>query len=326
MSNRALNYVWQHSRATGNARLMLVAMADKADARGVCWPGVETLAAMVGVEERSARRLIRKLEQAGEITVEIGGGVDTVHGRTNRYTVVMSAAEGGTVVSPVASDGGTAVSPDAAQNGGTQESPGDSTVPRGGTAVSPDGGTLLSPKPPAKPPEEPKSKTALPTRAPTRESPLPPEGEAEARKAFEQAFPGGLNGATADRLRLALAQYGFDWVRLALEETRKSQGKTWKYTQAILDRWFREGGPDVAMQSPNGQAKPVAPAPQTSDRLALAGLIAEELRGLPDEPLPEYLPDEPDEAERRKAWRLAGRMGVARLRAQARLSQEARSA
>jgi hypothetical protein len=56
-----------------SARLVLVALADRADEAGVCWPGVADVARRAGLAERQTKRLLRELEAAGQL-ITIGGG------------------------------------------------------------------------------------------------------------------------------------------------------------------------------------------------------------------------------------------------------------
>ncbi len=63
--------VWKRSRQSGSALLLLLALADYADDAALAWPRVETLAAKARLRERHARRLLRQLEEAGEISIEV---------------------------------------------------------------------------------------------------------------------------------------------------------------------------------------------------------------------------------------------------------------
>lgn len=74
MSVRATTWVWDHSRAEGNDRLVALAIADQAsihndDTVHTCWPSVTTLAEMCLLSKRTVQRSIRTLEGLGEITV-----------------------------------------------------------------------------------------------------------------------------------------------------------------------------------------------------------------------------------------------------------------
>lgn len=51
-------------------RLVLVALADWANERGQCWPSMPTIAGKTGVDLRTARRVMGRLEAAGHISTE----------------------------------------------------------------------------------------------------------------------------------------------------------------------------------------------------------------------------------------------------------------
>lgn len=93
-----VDWVWDRSKARGADRLVLLAIAEHAD-RGTgenAWPAVETLAEMVGgVDVRNVKRAIRRLEDLGELRVELnkGGGPDwRGDRRPNRYTILLGHA------------------------------------------------------------------------------------------------------------------------------------------------------------------------------------------------------------------------------------------
>ncbi|MGH3450223.1 MAG: helix-turn-helix domain-containing protein [Haloechinothrix sp.] len=91
MSIKVMNWVWEHSDAAGTELLMLLAIADHADDDGTnAWPSRTTLAAKTRLDERTVRRVIKRLEAAGQLRVQRG------HGRSNsnRYIVVMANANG----------------------------------------------------------------------------------------------------------------------------------------------------------------------------------------------------------------------------------------
>lgn len=84
MSVQALGWVLEHSEAAGAARLVLIALANHADATGWCWPSMATIAREARMSEDTARRAVRALELAGGLEVHLGGGR-----RSNRYRLVM---------------------------------------------------------------------------------------------------------------------------------------------------------------------------------------------------------------------------------------------
>jgi hypothetical protein len=81
-----MNWVWANSPTSGNERLGQLAPADacsRDDGTG-CWPSAATIARKANVSDRTARRVIARLEADGHVTVHRGGGRC---GSTNSYTV-----------------------------------------------------------------------------------------------------------------------------------------------------------------------------------------------------------------------------------------------
>lgn len=78
-----MTYVWDNSRQTGTALLMLLALADHANDAGQCWPMIDRIAAKCRVNRRQAQYILSALEDAGEIVIERGQG----RGHPSLYTV-----------------------------------------------------------------------------------------------------------------------------------------------------------------------------------------------------------------------------------------------
>lgn len=76
---------------TGNplSKLVLLALANFADETGLCWPSAHTLSEMCETSERTVRRAILRLEQAGHITIKRSRGRSS-----NRYTITRQYAPG----------------------------------------------------------------------------------------------------------------------------------------------------------------------------------------------------------------------------------------
>lgn len=81
-----MSAVWERSKQSSGALLVLLALADHADELGYAFPSVATLAKKARLTERQTWNVIRALRAAGELTVEAGGG----RGRSNRYRVTLS--------------------------------------------------------------------------------------------------------------------------------------------------------------------------------------------------------------------------------------------
>lgn len=84
MSIQALAWVLEHSEADGYDRLILLAIANHADAAGgVAWPSVARIATEARVDRATVYRAVQRLVELGELDVNRGGG----RGRTNVYTL-----------------------------------------------------------------------------------------------------------------------------------------------------------------------------------------------------------------------------------------------
>jgi hypothetical protein len=145
MSIKVSAWVWENYHGTPSKKLLMLALADFCDDTGVCYPGVARIAALAEMNERNCRKAIADLEAGGDVLREIGTGIMTDHGQTNRYYLVQfrqamglegsmrSAAKnkaGGSVATP---DGGSVATPD------------------GGSVATPDGGSVATPKPSVEP-------------------------------------------------------------------------------------------------------------------------------------------------------------------------------
>jgi hypothetical protein len=90
MSNEALNYVWKNSKQRNSALVLMLKIADMSNDDGECYPGTARLAGDTGcrVTERQLQKLIDKCETDGELAVVENGGIETGHGKTNRYFIL----------------------------------------------------------------------------------------------------------------------------------------------------------------------------------------------------------------------------------------------
>ena len=71
MSVDVMSAVWKQSRATGSARLLLLAIADNANSDGKAYPSIKRLAQKVNTSERNIQFLLRKLVELGELAIEL---------------------------------------------------------------------------------------------------------------------------------------------------------------------------------------------------------------------------------------------------------------
>lgn len=88
MSIEALSWAWQQPLKPG-PKLVLLALADHADHKGICWPGQEGLAEKTGMNRSTVIENIRKLVELD--LVEVEKRADEQGRRTsNRYILRMS--------------------------------------------------------------------------------------------------------------------------------------------------------------------------------------------------------------------------------------------
>lgn len=87
MSNKTLNYVWEHSEQRGSTLVLMLAIADLANDDGECWPGNANLASKCRCTVRNLQKLVDKCETDGELLVIENGGTKTKNGWTNRYII-----------------------------------------------------------------------------------------------------------------------------------------------------------------------------------------------------------------------------------------------
>lgn len=79
-----MSWVWENGPDAQGDLLILLALADFADDEGKCWPSMASVAKKARMEERSARRAIRRLQERGWLSCEAGQGGRS---KTNVYRV-----------------------------------------------------------------------------------------------------------------------------------------------------------------------------------------------------------------------------------------------
>jgi GNAT superfamily N-acetyltransferase len=81
MSAKATNWVWEESQSTGSARLVLLALADWANEKGICFGSYRGLAKKTRLSVATVTRSLRELEAAGEVKQLEPGGFGTADPR-----------------------------------------------------------------------------------------------------------------------------------------------------------------------------------------------------------------------------------------------------
>lgn len=91
MSVHYTSAVWRISALHGNAKLLLLSLADQANDEGMCWPSIHTLMERIGVTtQRAVQSLLRDLEDGGYIRREFFAG------RATHYYVLPEQPAQGT--------------------------------------------------------------------------------------------------------------------------------------------------------------------------------------------------------------------------------------
>jgi len=88
MSIKVMSWYWEHSTQDGHKLLALLALADWSNDEGECYPGIDTFAARIRRDRRSAQRVIGDLEAAGELVVYPGMGKGPEGRRSSLYYLV----------------------------------------------------------------------------------------------------------------------------------------------------------------------------------------------------------------------------------------------
>ena len=78
-----MNCVWSLTDLSPFQKLVLVALADRANDEGVCWPSIETLSKKTGMTGRGVQKTIRTLEEIGLLQRQESTG------RSNKYVLIL---------------------------------------------------------------------------------------------------------------------------------------------------------------------------------------------------------------------------------------------
>jgi predicted transcriptional regulator len=71
MSVKIMSSVFEQSRTEGNARLILLALADCASEDGSCWPSIKKLCNRANISEPTAKKYLRAFVNIGLIDVDV---------------------------------------------------------------------------------------------------------------------------------------------------------------------------------------------------------------------------------------------------------------
>ncbi|MEV0992734.1 hypothetical protein [Streptomyces sp. NPDC049949] len=154
MSLAATDWVWSQSDSRGAARLVLLAIADRADADGVAYAGTASLIRRTHAARSTVRDAVDALLASGELAVvegERGPGGETVY----RFPLLI-ARETGERPGPLSDPGRTSAP------GGPATGPGEGrTSALGGAATGPQNKRSYSPQQQQQPPRATSTAAAL---------------------------------------------------------------------------------------------------------------------------------------------------------------------
>ena len=300
-----MSRVWDSNRQSGTDLVILLALADRASEDGVCWPSLEALAERARLADtRHVRRILRKLEQQGEIYTIPGAG----RGNTSLYLVCvgMTDQEIATVLikrcnvpmgeamraadqietlrltpTPVpikpdipAQKGADSPSFVEAEKGASTREKRASTREKG--ARRPPG----SVKNHQEPSEDDDDKITRrsdgpPSSSESSSSSSPsPDGYATVREAYEQNI-GLLTPLLSKRIKEALRTYPLEWIVLAIERAVAAEKRRWDYIEGVLRNWQVEGFTN-GKQASNGKNGTAGGRPAGDSRPAWANYHAPE--------------------------------------------------
>jgi hypothetical protein len=223
MSVKAIAWVLEQQELKGSQKLVMIALADRCNESGMCWPSVERIARAASLSKRSAQRVLGDLEKDGWITREL-----RAHHQTSRYWVHFDR---GANLSPLKTEGCHLV-----QSGVTNE------VVRGDIA--------LSPKP---------SRTVREPSVP----PYSPPTCDDLFEQFWQIYPRGIGKAAARKSWHRAVQAGHDpgdimdgavrYQRQRKDEDPKftAHPSTWLNQERWLDRPEPPPGPGKSQKQRN---------------------------------------------------------------------------
>lgn len=121
MSIKVTTWVWAKSESRNGARLVMLALADRADDSGFAWPSIDDICERTLLSPRAVQKGIAKLVEIGELEVESGGGRRV----RNRYRITPKprTSDGVPRQKPGTSDGVTDEEPRTSDGVSPEETP-----------------------------------------------------------------------------------------------------------------------------------------------------------------------------------------------------------
>ncbi len=273
--------VWQQSKQSGTALLVLLALADRASEDGYAYPGLEWIAERARVDVRQVRRLVRDLERRGDLYSMPGRGRSITSGYlvcvgltadqiasvlVKRFDLAIPEAM--TVAKTVTDRQLSAVAPPEKPDIGvnnrtstppfmpeenrtfesenrTSESENRTSERENRTSTPPN--TLLDVSDPLG--DDDTRALPTPTASSSSSSSLssPPAAAPGTTTAYAQIVElyenniGLVTTITSQAIQEALGRYPPEWLAKGIEIAVKRERRDWRYIEGILRNWETEG-------------------------------------------------------------------------------------
>lgn len=255
MAIEAMTYVWNHSAQSKAKLLLMLALADSANAEDwSCYPSVAHLARKARLTPDYTSASLQELAAAGEIEIERFGGAKTSNGYTNRYYVLLDGQRK------------LAGGESSRLKGGESSRPTRKLSAAGGESSRLKGSEVSPPEPSVEPSVEPTILVEVEeprARTHTREDSSPAQEQPAVYLAYEQNV-GLLTPMIAERLKLLVSEYSETWVEAAIREAVLAGVRKLPYVEAVLANWKTNGfgSRPKAKAAVNGSRTTAAPAAQ----------------------------------------------------------------
>lgn len=242
MSVQATTWAWEHSRAEGNARLVLLAIADAANKQGArSYQSAATIADMCRLSSRTVQRQLAALVESGEAQIEERKGA---HG-TNSYRLPGVLVGGPIEPQPIRHSSDVRQSDVYDSRGQSIRQPGhvDTTVEVASydTAVSPDPKTPVNPRTPwvaadADDAQAPAAEPVLEGQIEAFDLPVQQMAagvEAEPWATVAKRVYDGTDGALPFMGMRAIAKWAIEKKGVTPEATEAAIGSLWRAGRAV---------------------------------------------------------------------------------------------
>lgn len=207
-------------------KFVLLAYADHASHDGTnMYPSVSLVARKTGYGERAVQKITRALQRLGWLVADGRGPM-----RTNRWRFpVERLVEGEPAAAPTS--GASTPRPAALLAGEPRFTPGVHSETAGGEREFTEGVNPAAPKPSLEPSFEPEEE----------DESQPVEKRIAALSQLYEQNIGPITPLLADSLRLAAADFPLAWYQPAFAVAVHNNALRWRYVQAVLDGWKRNG-------------------------------------------------------------------------------------